>query len=193
MENQVEIWKSHPYIDKIEVSSFGRVRSVKGHYYKNWRSRGGYFYVSFSIDGKITSKSVHRLVAQTFIDNPDNLPQVNHKDCDRTNNNVENLEWCTASYNSEYREKFGMPNIETLGKPVLAISLDTHEVSRYQSQVEASRMLGVSQGNISSVIKGKLKHTGGFWFVRDDGHAVDIVKQNFHDIGKTGLKIKLRV
>jgi len=181
-KNEIEVWKKHPDIEKLEVSSFGRVRSVKGHYYKNCRSRGGYFYVSFSIAGKLTTKTVHRLVAQTFINNPDNLPYVNHKDCDRTNNNVNNLEFCTSSYNAKYREKFGITNIETLGKPVLAISLDTHEVSRYQSQVEASRMLGVNQGNISSVIKGKLKHTGGFWFVRDDGHAVDIVKQNLHEI-----------
>lgn len=177
-----EIWKKHPDIEKLEVSSFGRLRSVKGHYYKNWRSRGGYFYVSFSIDGKITSKSVHRLVAQTFIKNADNLPQVNHKDCDRTNNNVDNLEWCTASYNSKYREKFGMPNIETLGKPVLAISLDTHEVSRYPSQHEAGRKLGISDGNISSVVKGRLKQTGGFWFVNADEHALDIVKSKLHDV-----------
>lgn len=72
---------------------------------------------------------------------------------------------------------------------VFAINLKTQEALRFESQSKASRKLGVNIGNINSVIKGKLKTAGGYWFVMDDGHAVDTVKSKLHDIGKTGLKI----
>ena len=189
MSIPVEFWKKHPDIEKIEVSSFGRVRSVRGNYYKISLSNKGYLQVVFRMNGKCVSKLVHRLVAQVFIPNHNNLPQVNHKDCDRTNNNVSNLEWCNASYNNQYREKYGISNTESLGVPVFAINLTNLKVSRYQSQNEAGRELGFGQGNISNVIKGKQKQAHGYWFVMDDGHAVDIVKSKLHDIGKTGLKI----
>jgi len=207
MENQVEIWKSHPEYVGIEVSTFGRVRSLdkvvpcrgngtrlmKGRILKPTSNSRGYLTVAVKVNDKFISKSVHRLVAQTFIPNPDNLPQVNHKDCNRKNNNVNNLEFCTASYNAKYREKFGISNKETKGRPVFAINLTTLEVARFSSQIEASRDIGVNNSNITAVIKGKRNHAGGFWFVNDDGHAVDVVKSKLHDIGKTGLNIKLRV
>jgi len=174
MNNQAEIWKSHPEIKKIEVSSLGRVRTldrvvpskgngtrlVKGRILKQSDNGIGYLKASIPIAGKLTAKTVHRLVAQTFINNPDNLPYVNHKDCDRTNNNVNNLEFCTSSYNAKYREKFG----NALSKPVYAIDLATEKVLHFRSQYEASRVLGIQQPNINSVIKGKRKQTGGYRF-----------------------------
>jgi len=186
MNSPVELWKRHPYIDKIEVSTFGRVRSVNGHYYTSFPVTGGYMQIGFRVNGKRVHKYVHRLVAQTFIKNPDNLPEANHKDCDPTNNDVSNLEWCSHSYNIQYREKFG----KALNRPVFAVNLTTLKVSRFRSQHEAGRALGVYQTNIAKVVKGKRNQTGGFWFVNDDGHAVDVVKSKLHDIGKTGLKVK---
>ena len=177
MNSPVELWKKHPDIDKIEVSSFGRVRSVKGHYYTSCHDHGGYLLVGFRMNGKHVSKLVHRLVAQAFIPNPNNLPQVNHKDSDRTNNNVSNLEWCNNSYNQIYMEKFGISNTESRGKPVFAINLTTLEVSRFRSQHEAERALGVYQANINSVIRGRYKQTGGYWFVNDDGHKDAQIQQ----------------
>lgn len=195
---ETEIWKSHPDIPEIEVSTLGRVRTLdrmvygknrtylkKGHVLNQYDARG-YLQVSIKVDGKWNKKYIHRLVAQAFIDNPEKLPEINHKDCDITNNNVNNLEWCSRSYNIQYREKFG----EALGHPVFAINLDTNEVSHFRSQNEASRVLGLHQQNINAVIKGRIKHNGGYWFVSDDGHAVDIVKSNLHDVGGIGLKIK---
>ena len=93
--------------------------------------------------------------------------------------------WCSHSYNIQYREKYG----KALSRPVFAINLTNLKVSRYQSQSKAGRALGVYQTNIAKVVKGKLKQTGGYWFVNDDGHAVEAVKSKIHDIGKTGLKI----
>ena len=198
IKNESEIWRALPGVPGVEISTLGNVRTldravstekrtqfVKGRVLKQQKNNKGYPIVSIPVDGKWIKKAVHRLIAQTFLTNPDNLPMVNHKDCDRTNNNVDNLEFCTASYNRQYQEKFG----KALSKPAFAINLKMLEASHFNSQIEASRVLGVNVGNISSVIKGRINHAGGFWFVNDDGHAVEVVKSKLHDIGKTGLKI----
>jgi len=271
-KNETEIWQAHPGIPGIEVSTFGNVRTLdrlvssekytrftKGRILKQYDNGRGYLNVSIPIDGKWTSKRVHRLVAQTFIKNPYSLPEINHKDGNKTNNNVSNIEWCTGEYNIEYREKYG----KALNRPVYAVNLKTLETYHFNSQSEAGWELGISSGNINNVIKGRLKQAGGywfkeddgngieidndklnyiadsipftggvfavnlntlevsrfksqseagmvlgignrsisavikvrrnqthgFWFVNDDGHAVDVVKSKLHDIGKTGLKI----
>jgi len=197
---ETEIWKAYPEIGIIEVSSLGRVRTLdrvvsskgngtrfqKGQVLKPFISNNGYMRVHIRIDGKSTMKSVHRLVAKTFIKNADNLPEVNHRDCDRTNNNVGNLNWCTHEENIAYREKFG----EAQNRPVFAINLATLEVSQFCSQGEAGRELGVFKQNINEVIKGKRNYAGGFWFVNNDENAVDTINRKLHDIEKTGLKIK---
>lgn len=178
---ETEVWKAHPDIDKLEVSSFGRVRSVEGHYYKNHPNKDGYMRIAFSVNGKFVNKYVHRLVAQTFIKNQDSLPEVNHKDSNPTNNNVSNLEWCSHSYNIQYRDKCGHTAKSNAPKsPVFAVNLTTLEVSRYQSQSEAGRALGVNQSSIFRVIKGKQKQVGGYCFVNDDGHAVIKFKDDKH-------------
>lgn len=194
---EAEIWKKHPEIEKLEVSSFGRVRTldkvvprgkhtllIKGRVLKQHDTGRGYMQVHVRVDGKHVFKLVHRLVAQTFIENNGNLPQVNHRDCNTRNNNVENLEWCTAKYNSQYREKYGVSATESIGHPVFAINLTTLEVSRFRSRSEASRKLGVFASNISNVTRGKLKQTGGFWFVNDDDNAADAIKNKLHEISK---------
>lgn len=191
INNEEEVWKSHPDIVGIEVSTFGNVRTLdrvvssengtrflKGRVLKQSKNNRGYPMVHIPIDGKPTTKLVHRLVAQTFLSNPDNFPEVNHKDCDRTNSNVENLEFCTPKYNSQYRENFG----KSLGSPVFAISLSTLEVLHFCSQGEAGRILGVSQGNINMAIKGKRSYAGGFLFVNEDDNAADTIKQKLHEI-----------
>ena len=201
---ETEIWKAHPEYTGVEVSTWGNVRTldrivprkngtyhVKGRVLKQSDNVvNGYSQVHVTVDGKQVMKYVHRLVAQTFLANPDNLPEVNHLDCDRTNNHVENLEFCTPKYNSQYREKFGISNTESQGHPVFAINLASLEVARFRSQSEASRELGVKNSNITAVIKGRYKQIRGFWFVNDDGHAVDVVKSKLHDVGGVGLKIK---
>jgi len=273
---ETEIWKAHPEYAGIEVSTLGRVRTLdkmvwngsgtwlmKGRVLKPASDKDGYLMVNVKVDGKWTTKKVHRLTAQTFIPNPDSLAEINHKNCVRDDNRVSNLEWCTHSYNSRYREKHGVSQTEAAGHPlfainlktleilhfraqmeagrslgigvgninnvikgkkkqtggywfkeddgngieidndklndiadgipftggIFAVNLNTSEVSRFKSQIEASRMLGIYQGSISNVIKGKRKPTNGYWFVNDDGNAVDVVKSKLHDIGKTGLKL----
>jgi hypothetical protein len=105
-----EIWKPVPGFEGLyEVSTEGAVRSLPG---KKTHSKGrtlrltansyGYLVVGLRKDGKAKQFTVHRLVAMTFIPNPLELPQVNHKDEDKTNNHVENLEWCDAKYNCNW-------------------------------------------------------------------------------------------
>jgi len=206
IKNESEIWRAHPEYTGIEVSTFGRVRTldrvvpcrgngtrfVKERILKQQDNGTGYLQVGFYKDGKQVRRYVHQLVAKTFIENPNNWPEVNHKDNDRTNNCVDNLEFCTRSYNMKYKDKFGISNTESQGHPVFAINLTTLEVSHFRSQGESSRELGVNNSSITAVIKGRRNQTHGYWFVSDDGHAVDVVKSKLHDIGGTGLKIKHR-
>lgn len=186
IKNEIEIWKAHPDITGIEVSTLGRVRTLdrtvstergtwffKGRILKSSNEKGGYLKVGVKINDKSISKKVHRLVAQTFIPNLENLPEVNHKNCIRDDNRVENLEWCSKSYNCQYREKYGVSQTEALGHPVFAINLATLEVSHFSSQAEAGRVLGVFNQSINGVIKGRIKQAGGYWFKEDDNNGIE--------------------
>ena len=87
------------------VTEDGRVFSNKWGKLKERKltlNSDGYFVVSFSVDGKSVPQRVHRLVAKTYLPNPVNLPEVNHKDENKTNNHINNLEWCNNQYNVEY-------------------------------------------------------------------------------------------
>lgn len=181
--NDKEIWKTYPPIEWLQGSNLGNVRTldrcvackdggkrlIKGHILPQQFDRYGYMYVTFGMNGKIVHLKVHRVVAKTFLPNPDNLPQVNHIDNDPTNNRVENLEWCTPEYNIEYREKYGT----ALNHTIIAINLKTLEASRFLSQNEAARQLGADQGHIKDVIKGKRKTHHNFWFTNADNNAVE--------------------
>ena len=105
------IYQGKDYGDYYEVSNFGEIRNAKT---KKVRKKNilhtGYYFVSGSLGSrknKITFK-VHKAVAETFIPNPNNLPQVNHKDCNKLNNYIENLEWCTGQYNTQHASDNGL-------------------------------------------------------------------------------------
>ena len=89
-------------LDRFIVDSLGHKRFYKGKVLIPVKSNLGYLFVGLYCNEKNKRYLVHRLVAQAFIENPDNLPEINHKDEDKTNNSVENLEWCTAKYNLSY-------------------------------------------------------------------------------------------
>ena len=191
-----EVWKTYPDHPFIEASNLGRVRTkdrivvrsdgqkqfVKGKVLKQQLNRNGYMQVGFRLNGKLVKLYVHRISAITFIPNPDNLPEVNHKDNDRTNNVVSNLEWCTSQYNTAYREKYGVPAKEStkvLRESVIAVNPETSEVFWFESQSEAARQLGISQGNINNVVKGRYNQTGGYWFCYADENAVGKTRKKF--------------
>ena len=99
----MEEWKNViGYEGLYEVSSIGNVRNVKRNTLLRFSNNQGYIQVYLYKNGIRKGFRVHRLIAQAFLPNPNNLPQVNHLDEDKTNNRVDNLEWCTAKYNSNY-------------------------------------------------------------------------------------------
>lgn len=165
------------------VSSDGKVFSLNYRHTRKMKelkstpNKKGYLVVNLCANGQMVQKLVHRLVAEAFIANPDNLPEVNHKDEVKTNNCVENLEWCTGVYNINYgtrseRSAKARTNHKTLSTPV--VCLETGEV--YPSVHEAERQTGVDQSYISKCLNGKYKTTGGFhWekFVVSDNPVYD--------------------
>lgn len=118
-----EIWHSidiEPFADTYEVSNFGRVRSHHNKKYgiiKNYKilkpqlDGGGYCYVILHKSKQLKPIHIHRYVAKYFIPNPENKPEVNHKDGDKTNNQVDNLEWCTREENEQHAWVMGLKTI----------------------------------------------------------------------------------
>ena len=163
MNNNVEQWKwVKDYENRYKVSNKGQVKSfvvdkTDGRLLKPADNGWGYRVVALRKDGKTTTLKVHRLVALAFIPNPENKPQVNHIDEDKTNNNVSNLEWATAAENNSHGTRTERASEKT-SKPVRNVTTGVI----YESQAVAAKELGLSQGNISSCCTGKLKTTGGF-------------------------------
>ena len=146
-----------------EVSSLGRVRSLGFDIYHPSKiitphiNNKGYFYVGLYKNKKQTKKLVHRLVAIAFIPNPDNLPCINHKDCNPQNNCVDNLEWVTHQQNMSYpptRKRISeahkglMLNYPGFSKPVVQYSKQWVLIATYPSASEAARQTGIGRNDI---------------------------------------------
>ena len=114
-----EVWKDIPmYAGIYEVSNLGQVRSkITGAIAKCGFNHKGYLRAYLYLNGRVKKEFIHRLVALTFIPNPNGYPYVNHKDECKTNNRVDNLEWCTAEYNNNYGDHNNRVSA-TLGTPV---------------------------------------------------------------------------
>ena len=195
---QKEIWKTYPEFSFIEASSLGRIRTkdrwvpcgngkrlVRGQVLKQQLKNSGYMEVSFRVNGKKVFRLVHRIIASSFIPNPNGLPEVNHKDNNRTNNFASNLEWCTKEYNEAYKKNFGTSQAEVSGQPVFAVNPKTGKVLRFESQSEAGRQLGIDSSQISAVVNGKLIQACGYWFTEDES---EITEEKIREI-KTKMKL----
>ena len=139
------------------ITRDGDVWSYKSNKFLKHKLARGYHQVILCKEGKGKTYYIHRLVAKVFIPNPDNLPQVNHKDEDKSNNCVENLEWCDVKYNINY----GTRTKRAAKKQSIPVYCE--ELNRtFNSQVEAAKELGLNRCNIVSCCKGKRKTTGGY-------------------------------
>jgi hypothetical protein len=198
MSCNYEIWRDIPgYEGYYQVSNFGRVKSLSRKVY----NRGGfhiskekilkqqlrkdrYFNVHLLKEGIVKIFFVHRLVALAFLPNPNQLPDINHKDENPSNNCVDNLEWCTEKYNMNYgtvierrkasfvrNNSFKKANATKVKngsrgaeKPVEGISKDGGSTLSYRSICEASRETGISQGNIGECCRGIRSSAGGYYW-----------------------------
>lgn len=145
LENK-EIWKDvKGYEGLYQISNMGRVWSVRKQNYLRPYEANGYLKVSLiAKNGKLKREYVHRLVALAFIDNPDNLPVVNHKDGNKNNNDVNNLEWVTRSYNVYH--SYHVLNNKGCCKPVLCVELD----KVFESGAEAAKYLNLKSSTAIS-------------------------------------------
>ena len=170
MEHLDEIWKDIVgYEGHYKISNFGNVLSLNynrtGHSQKLslriGHKRNNYVDVVLMKEGKSKRYKVHRLVAEAFIPNPKNFPQVNHKDCNPLNNRVNNLEWCNAKYNINYGDrhiKYG----KSRGCRVAQYTLEGNILNTFYSIGEAARVTGLHKGNIYDSTIGKQKTCGGY-------------------------------
>ena len=176
-----EIWKPiEGYNGLYQVSNMGRVKSLernvvkgKGGLYKieekilkSIKKRDGYFQINLSKDGKQKTHLVHRLVAQAFLPNPNNLVEINHINEDKTNNRTDNLEWCSREYNCNY----GTRN-ERIRKPVLQFSKTDEFIKKWDSAREVERELNIAHNQITACCKKRkdYKTAGGYkWGYADD-------------------------
>jgi hypothetical protein len=152
----MEEWKDiKDYEGLYQVSSEGRVKSLKRYHVKNDRilktttDKDGYSIVNFRKNGVMYTNKVHRLVAEAFIPNPENKPIINHKDEKKTNNVVENLEWCDYEFNNNY----GTRN-NNFKKEVYQYSLDGELLGKYISSIEASKAVNGNPSNIANCCRG---------------------------------------
>lgn len=160
-----EIWKDiKGYENLYQISTYGNVRSLphirstgtgkclqKGKILKPAIQKIGYKFVVLSKNGKTKGFRVHRLVAEAFIPNPDNLPQVNHKDENKLNNNINNLEWCSAIYNNNYgtkKERYRKSLIKKIGRRINQYDLDGNYIRTWECLMDAERYLNKKRASM---------------------------------------------
>lgn len=170
----MEIWKDvRGYEGTYQVSDKGNVRSLpistktkrfSGKELTQMIDCVGYKVVNLS---RKTYK-VHRLVAEAFLDNPNGYPQVNHKDENKTNNDANNLEWCTAEYNNNYGTRNKRISLNG-GRPIVQFDLKGNEVKRWRSSASAARFYGVARTTITGCCAGRQHTSCGFiWRYADE-------------------------
>lgn len=153
----MEIWKdvvgAEPY---YQVSNIGNVRNKITNQIVKPSSSGPYLRVELRY-GVNKHKSVHRLVAEAFIPNPMNFRYVNHKDENKKNNCVENLEWCTAKYNVNY----GVGSLAR-NQRIIQYDMKGNAIKIWERMKDASEELNITAQLISACCRGKKKTAGGY-------------------------------
>lgn len=178
MNNNKEIWTDiQGYEGRYEISSWGRVKSceryvksnngnlrkVKERILRLSKDKYGYLQVVLRNNNGIKKTYlVHRLVAQTYLSNHENLSEVNHRDEDKTNNRVENLEFCTSEYNLHYGTRIQRIK-EKHSHPLIQVTLKGEVVNIYPSAGEVQRQLGWWQATISRACRNGGAYKGYLW------------------------------
>lgn len=164
-----EQWKNIEGFPYYQVSNFGRVKSLKNgkeRILKPKKHKTGYLHIALFKNGKHYWRLIHRLVAEAFLPNPNNLSDVNHKDENPQNSNLENLEWVDHKTNINYgtgieRRAKTQTNHQN-SKTVFQYNLDGTFIREWPSLKEVQRQLGFNNGSISACCLGKCKTSYGF-------------------------------
>lgn len=169
-----ETWRLVQDFDLYEVSSLGRVRSIEhdverpekgvmtypSHVLKQCLSNAGYLRVCIKDNtGRRRQMSVHRLVAIAFIPNPEEKREVNHINCNKEDNRVENLEWCTPSENCKHRERMRVGPRKPIRRYHRPVIVDGH--IRFESITEAAEAIGSTESALCSILHGRYQTTHG--------------------------------
>lgn len=172
----METWKTMELYPKYQVSTEGRVRNTETHkIYAQWLGKDGYLRMEMWLNGHKQGMLVHRVVALCYLDNPLNLPEVNHKNKIKTDNRVENLEWVTRQENMDHRNnddetqemmrlnglKAKEWNLKNTAKPVASYDFDGNLIKIYPSLISAEKDAGVNRKYIRACLAGERLSAGG--------------------------------
>lgn len=175
-EYTLETWKTMELYPKYQVSTEGRVRNAKNHrIYTQWLGKDGYLRMEMWLDGHKKGMLVHRMVALCYLDNPLNLPEVNHKNKIKTDNRIENLEWVTRQENMDHRNEDediqkqmqlnGLAlkewNLKHSAKPVASYDLEGNLIKIYPSLISAERDAGTNRKYIRACLRSERLTAGG--------------------------------
>lgn len=140
--------------------SNGRVHRYNEYKMKPFTDRYGYLCINMSQNGHLRKAQVHRIMALAFIPNPDNLPCINHKDENKKNNNIDNLEWCTVYYNNHYNGRYERTKYP--GHKCAAYRDDGTLVGEFRSVTQAAKIVGVNRTTIDRCLRGIQNTSGGY-------------------------------
>ena len=162
------MWKIVKSNTNYEISDKGDVKSLrKNKILTPKKNHDGYLRIQLWDHGKCRFVSIHRLVAEAFLENPNNLPFVNHKNGIKNDNRVENLEWVTQKENIGHSWKTGLSksqlNNKATSKAIIQLDFDGNVVKIYPSTMEIERNLGIAHSNISYACKHNKKIKGFYW------------------------------
>ena len=155
-------WREVKEYSNYEVNQLGEIRHKKRQKILKPRdNNGGYQYVNFKINGKNTNFAVHRIVANAFIPNPNGYTEVNHKDYNKKNNCVDNLEWVSSSQNKQH-SYLKQENKKSRGKAVNQYTKEGIFLKTFDSVSDAAKELGCCVAAISNCCLGRTKTSQGF-------------------------------
>lgn len=181
-ERKYIMWEKFIYEGQetdYSVSTEGEVRKDTTNYILSQSSQQDYKFVGLIINGKQKRMRVHRMVALTFIDNPDNKPYVNHINGNRSDNNVENLEWVTPSENTQHAVRTGLFK-NSHARAVIQYNLNGEQMATFESASEAARQTGGSQSKITMCCRRQRESANDYqWRYYDDIQDVQKIIKKF--------------
>lgn len=186
-----EIWKSIKDLKGYEVSSLGNVRSIdrsiigkdrvkqhfKGNIISKFKDSRGYIAVTLTYKNNYKRFLVHRLVAEAFVPNPNNYPCINHKDENKSNNSIDNLEWCTVLYNNLYGDRIKRRR-DKVAYIISQLDKDNNLIGIYRGILMASKVNRFEFASIQRCVANKQNYSYGYKFRLANKEEIDKLGNN---------------